>query len=233
MCCRIELSGNCYVHGAIVTAGYKTGMCKAEKGGDLEFVDMYRYFRRIASDEEMTAYLIEGGGGNSFDHLETLTSYASQVRQKIIDKRLFKTKADARGLPTCELVSRLKKHGPGLVGRFVVENRFRDLKKDSPDPLLKPETITGQNGKADLTLRHAMVLVGVRMIDDEWYVLLQNWWQKMPFVEVSADYLSSSDARLAFILDDDVTMPEDFDRCNALYAEADLEGNDMWLEDDY
>jgi hypothetical protein len=228
MCCRIQLSsGTCYIHAAMVIAAYKAHLCKAEKGGDLELVDMYKYFRQSADDDELTKLLITGGEGSSRMHLFKLAK-ASQTMIGFRPKNFVtkKASAEAGALPTCELVSFLQEHGPGLVSEFVVEDCFLQATNNSPTPLLKPETNTGRIRKVDHSSQHAMVLVGVRMVEDKWYALLQNWWEKMPFIEISAEYLVSSDAWLSFIEEKEVSMPSYFDRCNALYAEADLEGND-------
>ena len=73
---------------------------------------------------------------------------------------------------------------------------------------------------------HAMVLIGVRTLDDGCNrFLLQNWWANMPYVEVDIMYLISCQAEIHFI-----TVPQlqvgDFDGTMADYAES-AEGVDI------
>jgi hypothetical protein len=77
----------------------------------------------------------------------------------------------------------LKSYGPGLVSGFAVAQDFigddwQHLGK------YKVEKFEG---------RHAMVLVGYRIVDGKKRYLLQNWWKTKPYVEVDIGYLLSSD----------------------------------------
>ena len=58
---------------------------------------------------------------------------------------------------------------------------------------------------------HAMLLIGTRKTDDdEYFFLLQNWWEGRFFVEVSADYLYSSEATISFVEEDITEIPTAF-----------------------
>jgi len=71
---------------------------------------------------------------------------------------------------------------------------------------------------------HAMVLVGHRKDDVNGDLfLLQNWWEKMPFIEVDAKYLASVDAYLTFIVTIQPQIPEKFETNDAAYVELDMD----------
>ena len=53
-----------------------------------------------------------------------------------------------------------------------------------------------------------MGLAGHREEGSKHYLLLQNWWVKNQFVEVSQDYLASSGASVAFVTNDVDQIPD-------------------------
>ena len=46
---------------------------------------------------------------------------------------------------------------------------------------------------------HAMILIGGRLDGKKQYLLFQNWWENMPFVEISDDYFHAANAQLTFV----------------------------------
>jgi hypothetical protein len=83
----------------------------------------------------------------------------------------------------------LKSYGPGLVSGFCVAKDFIG-------------TDWQHLGKYEVEKfegRHAMVLVGYRIIDGKKLYLLQNWWKSKPYIEVDVDYLLSSKAAVHFV----------------------------------
>ena len=57
---------------------------------------------------------------------------------------------------------------------------------------------------------HAMILLGGRIENGRLYMLLQNWWEDMPLVEVDTEYLKNSHATLTFVRND----KEEFESAN-------------------
>ena len=225
VCRREQKAGSCFLHAAVVMAAMKEFMGLTGKGGSLRMVDMCKYVRHCFDSDELTRFLVLDLGGVSLDHMRNLTSGAEQVTRTGGD--LFEpdetqqaTALDSK--PTCWIASQLAKNGPALVGQFVLETRMVHAKTTDREPLF----LNGTNAR-DSKDRHAMVLVGARFVDNEWRFLLQNWWPNMPFVEVSAEYLESSKALVTFIPKEHVEIPESFERCEAAYAEANLEGSDV------
>lgn len=59
-----------------------------------------------------------------------------------------------------------------------------------------------------------MVLIGMRFDeeDNQFYFLLQNWWEHCYFVEVSGDYMSAVGCVITFVSDPIIEIPEDLPR---------------------
>ena len=113
----------------------------------------------------------------------------------------------------------LRRFGPGLVSEFETDRNFKDGKgsyMDDPlNPPMKPE-------------KHSMLLIGYRpglckhssrtvhcfyfLTDPKYgYVfLLQNWWKRMEFLEVSPLYMARSTARINFVMEPLRSIPERF-----------------------
>ncbi len=74
----------------------------------------------------------------------------------------------------------MKKYGPGLVTDFRVYSDFLD------------ESVLVHDGLVTGTYvgRHSMLLVGVKGTGESKIFMLQNWWRKKQFVQVSTSYLA-------------------------------------------
>jgi len=98
----------------------------------------------------------------------------------------------------------LKELGPALVSRFRIDPSFYGEQVQADGELFIPSlsgkvVAIGEDGdQLDLPL-HAMVLVGMKRKNNEYFLLLQNWWEKLQFVEMSAEYFVSSKAGLTWI----------------------------------
>jgi hypothetical protein len=75
------------------------------------------------------------------------------------------------------------------------------LNRETSDEHAAQATTEGdlEGGKKDKQDRHAMVLIGGRLEGKKQWLLLQNWWDEMPLVEVSAVYFKNSGGYLGFI----------------------------------
>ena len=130
----------------------------------------------------------ENKGGDSLDFLENI------LEQKPGVDGIASRQTDT--LHNDDLDILLKSYGPGLVSGFAVAQDFigddwQHLGK------YKVEKFEG---------RHAMVLVGYRIVDGKKRYLLQNWWKTKPYVEVDVDYLLSSKVTIHFIKEKQVRM---------------------------
>ena len=67
---------------------------------------------------------------------------------------------------------------------------------------------------------------GMRKVDGEWKLLLQNWWPNLQLVEVTPEYMASSGCYLVFVTKTLRSIPSKFDRCDHEYAEAYIPGTD-------
>ena len=57
---------------------------------------------------------------------------------------------------------------------------------------------------------HAMILIGGRIENGRLCMLLQNWWEDMPLVEVDTEYFKNAKAKLSFV----TNGKEDFESAN-------------------
>jgi hypothetical protein len=81
------------------------------------------------------------------------------------------------------------------------------------------------------TGRHAMVLVGMRRVENEkkWQVLLQNWWpgmQLIELIEVSSETFASSGAKVHFALKEQTNIKKEIPTLFDKQAETFVEGRD-------
>jgi len=111
-----------------------------------------------------------------------------------------------------DILEELKAGYPGLISNFKVSKEFQT---------------SGTSFRALVNLStcneglHAMLLIGTRKTDDdEYFFLLQNWWEGRFFVEVSADYLYSSEATISFVEEDITEIPTAFACTNSPYSET-------------
>ncbi len=66
-----------------------------------------------------------------------------------------------------------------------------------------------------------MLLIGGRKSDTgEFFFLLQNWWEKRFFIEVTAEYLYSSEAIISFVEEENKDIPSTFVCTNSPYSET-------------
>jgi hypothetical protein len=102
------------------------------------------------------------------------------------------------------------------VSLFVVHEDFTNIAQLSYDGKPQGEKVG----------RHAMVLIGAReeVIPSKgvkrWF-LLQNWWSKKQFVEVSDEYLEACEATVYFVKTRQTEIPSNFPIQHQSFAEND------------
>lgn len=157
------------------------------------------------------------GGGDSLDFLK-----------RILEKKPYYDGIVSRhptdGLRNDDLDTLLKLYGPGLVSGFAVR---KDFMNDDWQHL-------GENKVEEFEGRHAMVLVGYRLVDGKRRYLLQNWWKTKPYVEVDIEYLLSSDATVHFIKEKQFRMGDYPTRMDELVeCESGIDASENFIPDGF
>eukprot|EP00672_Neobodo_designis_P028696 CAMPEP_0174828866 /NCGR_PEP_ID=MMETSP1114-20130205/1577_1 /TAXON_ID=312471 /ORGANISM="Neobodo designis, Strain CCAP 1951/1" /LENGTH=402 /DNA_ID=CAMNT_0016062593 /DNA_START=67 /DNA_END=1275 /DNA_ORIENTATION=- len=159
---------------------------------DVGMIDMTKLLRETFTAKELEKHIFEDEGGSSFQMLKRILQPGSK----------FVTDGTHE--------DNLKTYGPGLVSGFAVDPDFH-AGHASYDGELKGKVVG----------HHAMALIGVRRDPSSgqlWY-LLQNWWPQAQFVEVSREYLISSEAKVSFVITPQLKIPDDFSTQSQLFAE--------------
>eukprot|EP00797_Seminavis_robusta_P029151 Sro581_g170320.1 n/a (107) ;mRNA; r:36793-37113 len=86
-----------------------------------------------------------------------------------------------------ELFEQLELYGPGLIHYFAIEGKFKNANGVDGDGNVHLECFEGTFATTENMERHAMELVGMRKVDGEWKLLLQNWWPNLQLVEVTPE----------------------------------------------
>jgi hypothetical protein len=144
-------------------------------------LNMAEYLKKFMPGESLFEHIWNNKGGDSLAFLESI------LQQKPHPKD-FKTVA-LENLLFVDMSEHLRNFGPGLVSGFSVAERFTS---DDWQHL-------GEYEVDKFKGRHAMVLVGYRVVSGKTHYLLQNWWKSKPYVEVDSEYLLCSEASVHFV----------------------------------
>lgn len=142
-----------------------------QSGKRESMLNIVGYVREKFTTNQLKKHILENEGGSSSDLLKILTKTTSIISSIDQIKENFDT------------------YGPALVSVFKIYEDFC-----ISDQFHYHDLPSGEfNGN------HAMVLVGYREEQGKDYFLLQNWWKKKQFVEVSSSYLIASGAVIYFV----------------------------------
>jgi hypothetical protein len=165
------------MHACVVVQHYLVAMNNHK---EIPMLNMAEYLKKYMPGERLYQHIWNNKGGDSLDFLESI----------------WKEKPESESIIHCSnrsdldsMDGYLQSYGPGLVSGFAVEKNFTG---DDWQHL-------GKYNVENFKGRHAMVLVGYRIVDEKKRYLLQNWWKSKPYVEVDVDYLISSKATIHFI----------------------------------
>lgn len=175
---RFQKSGLCYMHACVVVQHYLVAM---NNDKEVPMLNMAEYLKKYMPGDRLYDHIWNNKGGDSWDFLKHILKEKPGIDD--IVSRL------SDSLRNDDLDILLKAYGPGLVAGFAVAKNFTG---DDWQHLGKYEVEKHEG-------RHAMVLVGYRIVDGKKRYLLQNWWKSKPYVEVDVDYLRSSEATVHFI----------------------------------
>ncbi|CAB9514937.1 expressed unknown protein [Seminavis robusta] len=214
---RVQRAGSCFLHAPAVLQSY----CLKGNAG-LQVVDISKYARHSFSGEKVSKYIIEDKGGNAEQELRTMIDGERTSSVKFKMGLMDQTKNEYPN----ELFEQLKLYGPGLIHYFAIEENFKTASGFGSGGDVHLECFEGTFATTKEMQRHAMVLVGMRKVNGEWRLLLQNWWPNLQLVEVTPEYMASSGCFLVFVTKELWEIPCMFDRCDHEYAEAYIPGTD-------
>ncbi|KAH9254067.1 hypothetical protein BASA81_007942 [Batrachochytrium salamandrivorans] len=206
---RVQRSGLCYLHAPIVLQHYLVSKHLAKQGASLEeqkktgMIDISKYIRGYFTGEQLYEHIFKDKGGSApvvLNHILQRGAVVVSTELSILDE------------------VRLKKFGPHLLCYFTAHDAFAygDQLSYTDDDLTADGTPKGEpKGK------HAMLIVGVRTTEDGAKMfMLQNWWVKKQFMEVSEKYIDACGAFPVFVKTEQTAIPTQFDTTLLMYAET-------------
>eukprot|EP00978_Attheya_sp_CCMP212_P046519 scaffold396202_cov76-Attheya_sp.AAC.2 len=222
--------------------------CKRSGQFDHKMLDLSSFIQEHMTTEELRAFLVKGGGGNSLDFLMKITQLPSRSIQSISIPIRSTAENGFKSL-TKHIVDHFSEFKePALVSKFLIEQKFvnreddADVCFDYEVDQAKFDEYADSNNRTTRAL-HSMVLIGVHQengINGEmgkvWF-LLQNCWKGKYFLMVSAEYMASCEATITFVnTHGKVALTEDFAVIEGMYAETVetpeecAESNEVWVE---
>lgn len=181
---RFQKSGLCYMHACVVVQHYLVAMNNQE---EVPMLNMAEYLKKYMKSDELYEHIWNNKGGDSLNFLESI------LKKRPASDGIFNC-SNRNDLDSMENL--LKSDGPALVSGFYVTQDFTGNDWQH----------LGNHQGTNVLGKHAMALVGYRVVDGKTHYLLQNWWKSKPYVEVDSDYLLSSRAIIHFIKDKQTEM---------------------------
>jgi hypothetical protein len=194
---RVQHSGLCYMHAPVVLQSYLVSRTAWNHKFPMSssMIDILNFIVTQFAPKDLCSHIIDDEGGNSFDFLQRILepgSIITNVPSRSVDK------------------SMLERYGPALVHHFCVYEDFKVLGNLSYLNL-PYGTLIG---------RHSMLLVGIRTQGQKKVFLLQNWWAKKQFVEVSSEYFTACKGQITFVETRQTRIPSAFPVQRAIFGES-------------
>jgi hypothetical protein len=217
---RRQLSGSCFLQAPIVLQAY---LINKHTKTPCDMMDMSKYVRHYLPTKCLEKYLLKGSGDSLKFLLRIL--HGEDGRFGHSDYMIMGAVRDSEDMPK-KLLGMLIEYGPALITNFLIEE---DLRRGS-QLIFDGEP---KFGTSDDSPRHAMLLVGIRVVPGarQWRLLLQNWWREKQFIEVSLGYMARCDAKVAFILTPQERMMSHVDHNETNFAESTVD--DGYDEEDW
>mmetsp|Transcript_22727 Transcript_22727/g.32644 ORF Transcript_22727/g.32644 Transcript_22727/m.32644 type:complete len:333 (-) Transcript_22727:181-1179(-) len=208
---RKQLSGLCFMHAPVVLQHYLLCIYRISIGEDLDFkmIDVANYIKQNWKGSTLETYIAYDHGGSSLQFFKDINNPLHITYRRYI---LNNPRHHVAFTKVCsEIMEELRSY-PALVSNFKVSPKFQ----------ASGTSFAGvQNLSSNNVGLHAMLLIGGRQAaDGQFYFLLQNWWQDRFFIEVSAEYLYSSEATISFVEEEIKSIPETFTCTNSPYSET-------------
>ena len=194
---RVTEKAPSYMHAPVVLQHYLISKHSKSKV-DPVILDMAKYIREIFTTKQLTRHFLYDEGMPSRSFMRSLLqrySVATIVNFQDITADFLKQHGPAllSGFPLCD--------GFGSDdGRLVYDLGDCDASADHPlHPIPAPAHCAagagggpGSDAHQDpCTVNHAMLIVGVRGEGAARRFLVQNWWRRLQFLELSLGYLES------------------------------------------
>jgi len=190
---RVQLSGLCYQHAPVQAARARLARTQ---GGSGQAVDMTALMLQRPA-QFLQQRILHNEGGSSVDFLEEITN-----------TELVPVERSGESIR-----SALMTYGPLLVSTFKVYPELR-----SHEGVLHPACCHGR--KEGL---HAMVIIGYRKCSIHGdIILLQNWWKRKPFLEMTVSYLILRAGTIHAIPNSFTEYPERFVLNSCAHLEVEL-----------
>jgi hypothetical protein len=204
---RFQASGLCYMHAPVVLQHYLVAI--QTKAINHEMIDIAKFIVNEFTCEELENHIIHNKGGNSIQFLRRITDN-SELELSIFNIPP-KSNPYHGNIVTFVMNAMKSKSVPALVSGFRCAPKFQN-----------PNGIASFSGCIDEPV--SMVLVGFRTDSKgNVFFLLQNWWRSKPFVEVSAEYMTSSHAFIVFVHSKLESIPQSFSLTHAHCVETSVD----------
>jgi hypothetical protein len=223
---RRQLSGSCCLQAPIVLQAY---LINKHTQRPADMIDMSKYVRHCLPTKCLEKYLSKGSG-DSLKFLVSILHGKNGRFGRASYTILMDDELDSEDMS--RLFDMLKQYGPALITNFQAEEDF----VRGTRVIFDGEPTFGTSH--DSELRHAMLLVGIRMdpVTREWRLLLQNWWKNKQFIEVSLGYMAKCEAKVSFVLTPQEQMMSNVEHYSENFAEStvddgcDEDWDDEWAE---
>ena len=188
---RVQMSGTCYAQAAIVLQHY---LVTKHIRSPVGMIDFSTYLLSCEADTLQTM-ILDVNSGNSVRLLKEILTPGTEIL--------------CRGLEFAT-AQNLKQYGPALISNFLVHSDFKQVESLA---------YSGQPQGGSVS-NHSMVLIGVKGTGDERTFLLQNWWKRKQFIEVSVDYFTACLPALYFVTTPQTEIPGNFPSKMANFCES-------------
>lgn len=209
---RRQMSGLCFIHAPVVLQHY---LCSIGSDGlvNNEMLDIEKVSSKFYKGDALYDYIIRNEGGSSLNVLRDIIAPENRISKISIPNKSMLANLYSQ---TCQTVTQLLQIKPALVSGFVVDDNFQTSNSVSFRGTVNHRSIKGL---------HAMVLIGARIdpVDGEYWFLLQNWWKDRFFIEVTGEYLASSECSLNFVENTITSISETLPLTHSSYAETSID----------
>ena len=193
---RLQTSGNCFLIAPFVALHYAVNFNSTAL--DNRTVDITEYARKFLDTTSLAKLLLSNQGAHTDDITPLIFAPAPGEDLPVIDALAVnspgsKGASDSYG-DYLRIRSYLETHAVGILGYMATDSEFTGASATSfrgKRAAMKP-----------LSEGHAMVLIGTRFNfrSSQYFLMLQNSWEKQQVVEVRQDYAFSRHATLSFVM---------------------------------
>jgi hypothetical protein len=208
---RRQMSGLCFMHAPVVLQHYMYNIYLQDKS-ELKMIDVAKYIKKYWVGNKMLDYLERDSGGRSEDFLKEITNNKCKTVIYVIPEENTQLSDTI-----CDIILNMLKTKPAIVSEFKIDKNFHQ----------KGLSFNGKINNNEVIGLHSMLLVGgLKDNNGKYFFLLQNWWSNRYFIEVSSEYLCSSECKISFISNDITEIPDEFPYVCSSYAETSIDAQE-------